>query len=594
MINRTTKLRWRRVIRRRKRQVEEISSSTEQNFERHLIRRLVRLPQVRRFVFGWIGLMTVLSIGVVLQTRALDETYKTVQPKPGGIYNEGVIGSFSNANPLFSSNSVDSSVSRLIFAGLLKYNSQNQLVNDMAEQMTVDPTEKIYTVKLRSDVQWHDGKPVTAQDVAFTYKMIQNPDTKSYLYPSWQNIRVEAVDNRTVVFTLPNSFSSFAHSLTNGIIPEHVLGSVKPIQMRSNTFNNVTPIGSGPFTFSDVEVVGQTAENRQERIAAKAFDRYHGGKPKLDAINIRTYTNEKALVKAYEDKQINAMAGLESMPDSLKNKSENQEYNVPLTGQVLVFFRTSQDVLKDVTVRKALVLAADKKQILNQVPYPLNAIDEPLLKSHTGYNKAFQQVTNNPEEAKRVLDQAGWMADPTTGMRSKDGVKLSFRLYSQATAEYASVTGTLQKQWRAVGADVQVELQPDQDLQSTLAVHSYDALLYGISVGSDPDVFAFWHSSQTDPRSTTRLNFSEYRSNEADLALAAGRTRSDAQLRSVKYQPFLEAWRKDAPALALYQPRFLYVARSPFAGFNPDEANTAADRFANVENWTIREGLQTK
>lgn len=594
MIDRTTKLRWRRVLRRRKRRVEALGSTTEQQFEKHLIKRLVRLPKVRRFVLGWVSLLVVLMIGVVLQTQALDDTYKSVQPKPGGIYNEGIVGTFSNANPLFSSNSADSSVSRLVFASLYKYDNDNKLVGDLAQQWTVDSTEKVYTVKLKPNLQWHDGKPLTSKDVLFTYKAIQNPETKSYLYASWQNIKIDAPDSQTIVFTLPNSLSSFPHSLTNGIIPEHILGSVRPSQLRSNSFNNVKPIGSGPFTFTDVEVVGTTAEDHQDRIAMKAYGNYHGGKPKLDAFTIRTYPNERTMIDDYQKKQINAMSGLQSIPDQVKHDGETQEFSVPLTGEVLVFFRTTQDVLKEQAVRRALVLGVDKKQILEQVPYPLNAIDGPLLKTHVAYNKGYQQETGKQQEAKTLLDQAGWVVDPKTGMRSRNGVSLTFRLYAQATSEYASVTGALQKQWRALGVDVKVELQSDQDLQSTLAVHNYDAVLHGISVGSDPDVFAFWHSTQADPRSTTRLNFSEYKSNVSDLALAAGRTRSDPALRSVKYNPFLDAWRKDAPALALYQPRYLYVAREPFDGFVVNEANTAADRFAAVEQWTIRESLQAK
>lgn len=592
MLKRTTKLRWRRVFRRRRKQVVAIGSSTEQNIERHLIRRLVRIPGVRRFLVGWIGLFLVLGVGLVLQTRVLGTKYQTVQPKPGGTYTEGIIGGFSNASPLYASNIVDSSVSRLVFAGLFKHDDQGKLASDLAESWTVDSKELVYTVKLKKNLYWHDGKPLTSKDVVFTYKQIQNPETKSYLYPSWQNIKIEAADENTVVFTLPNSLSSFPYSLTNGLVPEHILGSTNPSQLRSSGFNNVNPIGSGPFRFSKVEVVGNSVDARQTRIALNASDNYHAGKPKIDTFIIRTYPNETQLIDAYSNKQVNAMVGLTSMPDQFAEDDTVEEFSVPLAGEVLIFFKTTQDVLKEPEVRKALVLGANKNEIFDQLPYPLVSVDGPLLKSHIGYDKSLAQVTGKPEEAKKVLDAAGWVADPQTGIRVKNGQKLSFRVYSQMSSEYSSVASSLQKQWRDIGVDMQVELQNDQDLQGTLALHNYDALLYGIAAGSDPDVFAYWHGSQADPRSTTRLNFSEYNSRTANTALEGGRTRSDPQIRSVKYKPFLEAWRKDNPALALYQPRFLYVAREPLYGYDSVSANSAADRYTNVHNWMIRQGLQ--
>lgn len=577
-------------MRKRRHSASKIGSNTEEGLERHFIRRLANLPKIQRFLAGWLGLLFVLCIGMVLQTRALSSKYLPVQAKPGGNYSEGIIGSFTNANPLYTSSSVDSSVSRLVFSGLLKYDDQNKLVSDLAEQWSIDQSETIYTIKLRENVFWHDGKPLTAKDVVFTYKLIQNPETKSYLNASWQNIKIDAPNDRTVVFTLSNSLSSFPYSLTNGIVPEHLLSKTNPAQLRSNSFNNVTPVGSGPFKFSKVEVVGTTKDDRQERIALNAFESYHFGRPKLDNFIIRTFGNETSLGTAYKDKQINAMVGLATLPDQLVGKADTREFGIPLAGEVLVFFKTTQDVLKEQEVRRALVLSTNKKELLKQVQYPLASADGPLLKSHIGYDKNQQQITGKPDEARKILDAAGWKVDPATGIRSKNAQKLSFRLYSQATSEYSGVAETLQKQLRDIGVDMKVELQSDQELQSTLALHNYDALLYGISIGSDPDVFAYWHSTQSDPRSPTRLNFSEYRSIAADQGLENGRTRSDPQLRKVKYKPFLEAWKNDAPALALYQPRFLYVARAPFYNFDINAANSSTDRFANVQKWMIREG----
>jgi hypothetical protein len=139
-----------------------------------------------------------------------------------------------------------------------------------------------------------------------------------------------------------------------------------------------------------------------------------------------------------------------------------------------------------------------------------------------------------------------------------------------------------------VGVDVQVVLQSGTDFQTTLSSHGYDALLYGISIGKDPDVYVYWDSRQADPRSESRLNFSEWRSTIADDALQAGRTRADMSLRAIKYQPFLQAWRDEAPALGMYQPRSLYIARLKVYGLSEHPINAEVERFTNVHNWMIR------
>lgn len=588
MINRAVKLRWRRRFRRSRVAVEDFGVQTEENLERHLFRRLSRVYSVRRFILAWIILIGLMITGVVLQTRGLSSYYQRLSPVPGGTYTEGIVGSFTNANPIYASGGVDRAVSRLIFSGLLKYDDSNNLVGDLAENWAVDPSELRYTVRLRPNLRWHDGQPLTVDDVIFTYATIQKPDAKSPLLPSWQGIVLEKVDDRTMTFVLPNSLSSFPHALTNGIVPKHLLETTPVSQLRSERFNTVAPIGSGPFRLEAIEISGTTPEDRRESIGLVAYDNYHDGAPKLQRFTIHSFKTEKELLESFERRELNAVVGLTSAPDTLRSLDGVEEHSIPLTGEVVVFFKTTSPQLNDAKVRQALVKAADTGQIIQGLDHPVIAARGPLLSSHTGYDKSLVQFLTNVTEANGLLDAAGWLMGPD-GIRVKDGQPLGFTLYGQSTSEYQYVTQVLQKQWRAVGVNVVIDLKEDNELQTIVAEHSYDALLYGISLGTDPDVFAYWHSSQADPRAATRLNLSEYRSSVADNALEAGRTRSDSTLRAAKYRPFLEAWRNDAPALVLYQPRFLYVTNGNVYGFSPKLLNSATERFNNVHQWMIRE-----
>lgn len=593
LFDRTTKLRWRRRFRRSKKHVEDFGTNAEQNIEQHFFKRLSRLTRVRRFIAAWVLLFILLIGGVLYQTRALGDYYLQPTPAAGGIYTEGIFGTFSNANPIYVASSVDNSVERLVFSGLFKYDQNNNLVGDLAEGFAVDARGTTYTVTLRKNLIWHDGTVLTADDVVFTYGTIQTPDAKSPLFTSWNGIKVQKVDNRTISFTLPSLLTAFPHSLTNGLIPKHILKDVPAAQMRSIVFNTTQPVGSGPFKWDAVEVIGTDPSDREQRIGLVPFDSYVGGRPNIEKFIVRTFPTEEKLISALQNREVNAAAGLTVMPEQLTKDISLREFNIPLSSEVLAFYRTTSTVFTDPNVRRALNYAANTNEIIDSIGRPVSPVSGPLLRGQIGFDPSITQNTNNPTLAAQLLDQAGYILN-AQGKRVKGSQPLIFTITTQDDDLYKNVAQTLRKQWEALGAEVDIITLSDQDLQVTLSPrgHTYDILLYGIALGADPDVFAFWHSSQAAATSSTRLNFSEYQSTVADKSLEAGRTRPEADVRASKYKAFLTAWRDDAPAVALYQPRYLYIAREPLFGFNPSLLNTGADRLNAVNEWMIRQSRQ--
>ena len=588
LVNRTTQLRMRRIVRRRQRQVEAAAEAAEKSFETNLIGRFDRLLRVRRFTLGWITLAVLVTFCTIVQTLALSAYYQTVQPTPGGIYNEGVVGTYSNANPLFATGSVDVAVSRLLFAGLFKYDDRNQLVGDLASSYSVDQTGKHYVVKLRPDLTWQDGHPLTAEDVVFTYHLIQNPDVQSPLISSWQNIAITAPDKNTIDFDLPNAFSAFPYSLATGIVPQHLLAGIAPSQLRSDPFNTIRPVGAGPFAWQAIQANASADPDKTiDLIALKPFAKYAGGNPKLNGFVLHAFGSQDEMIAAFKHRDINAMTGLDSMPAQLSKANDITAVSFSSTADVMSFFRTSSGVLADAQVRQALVQGSNTTAILNALGYVAKPVREPVLMSQFAYNPAYAQASYNPAAANAILDKAGWVRGKD-GMRSKGGQPLSFRLSAEDTPENRRTASMLVHDWAALGVNVTPVLQSLTDFQTTLGFHAYDALLYGISIGVDPDVYAYWDSSQADIRSNPRLNFSEYKSAAADASLESGRTRLDPALRAIKYKPFLQAWQTDAPALGLYQPRFLYITRGTVYGLNDHTLNTDADRYDSVANWEIR------
>jgi peptide/nickel transport system substrate-binding protein len=583
----------RRLIRRGSQDAVELGQQADQQIEKLLLRRFDRLLSVKRFVLLWVLLFVVLTVTGVMQTRALSGYYQTLQPAAGGIYAEGVVGTFTNANPIYSSGKVDRAVSRIIFSSLMKYDRNNQLIGDLAESWSQGPAPTHYSFKLRHGVTWHDGEPFTADDVVFTYSTIKNPDAQSPLYTSWKDIKVSKQDSYTVNFDLPTAISSFPYALTNGIVPNHLLKTIAPLQMRSASFNT-NPVGTGPFTWKYIELKGTPGIDLQQSLSFSTNQKYFGGKAKLDGYSLIAYIDEKRALDGFNKKQINALAGLETVPANLQKDTSVKQYDTPLTTAVMAFFNNSKPTLSNVEVRRALISAVDRGQFRTVSGAPVNMVDSPLLHGQLGYDGGIVEANFDQLHANQLLDAAGWRLG-SDAIRAKDGQPLKLTMRSQNTPQYTAVAQNLQKQWQAVGVKIDVQYYDAGDLQGgVIGGHDYDILLYGINIGVDPDVFAYWDSSQASVSSAGHLNLSEYKSSAADAALEGARTRTDPSLRLVKLRPFLNAWVTDAPALALYQPNFLYISRGPVFNYERKSMNTPTDRYFNVNEWMIRQSRQSQ
>lgn len=588
---RTLRLRTRRWWRRTFRSGEDFAKHSSEQVEQDFFGRLGNIRAVWRPVTAWLLLFVLIISLLVVQIARLRSYYQVQQPVAGGLYSEGVTGTFTTANPLYALSDVDTSVSKLVFAGLMAYGSDGHLVGDLADRWAANSNGTVYTVYLRPNLRWQDGKPLTAADVVFTYQMAQNPDAQSPLQPSWKGVTVAAADARTVTFTLPNPLSSFPYSLTTGIIPQHLLGSLDPSQLRSAAFN-VNPVGAGPFSWGTLGVSG-TGNSVEEQLTLLPFKDYWAGQPKLNSFNLYTFANTDALLSAYRHQEVTAITLGGSVPSDIAKDASTHIYNLPLAAGAYVFFKSTGTIFSDAKVRQALVAAADRQSIIASLGYPAIPVDEPLLRSQFAYDPAYAQATDDERQAKTLLDGDGWQVG-SNGIRQKNGQPLSFTLDVLQGSSYTGVANQLQAEWKKVGVDMKIAALQPADFQGALAAHSYDAVLYGISIGTDPDVFVYWDSSQADIRSTSRLNFSEYKSGEADAALEAGRTRLDPLLRAVKYKSLLQAWQRDAPALGLYQPRLAYISHIPVYNLGASQIATNADRFDDVDDWMIHVAWVTR
>lgn len=568
------------------------ASSTESHINKHLFRRFHRLANVKQFLSIWMLTILVILLGLFWQIFAQFNYYQKLEPVAGGIYNEGLLGNFTNLNPIFATNNVDTSLSRLIFGSLITFDNNNKISYELASNMSVNSIGTSYTFTLKPNLKWQDGQPLTASDVVFTFNLIQNPDVNSPLRSYFEGVKISSKDNM-VTFTTPNPLASFPDYLNFGILPEHILGSVPSNELRSSSFNTQNPIGSGPFIFKSLSVKGNDPSNAEVQINLSPYHDYALGRPKLNAFIVHVYASQSQLVNALLSGELNGADGLSVPPAKIINNKKFVDNNLILTAANYLFFRNSNEILTDQKIRSALELSVNTNKIISSLGYKTNAVDSPFLKNQIEYNQQYAQSPYNLNKANSILDQDGWVKG-ADGIRSKNGQQLKFNFTIPNIAEYINVANQIKSDWQAVGAEADIVTLNVQDLPLALDYHQYDVLLYGISIGSDADVFPYWDSEMFNLSAGKWTNLSEYKNANADASLSAGRTRLDPILRRVKYQPFLAAWQSDVPAVGLYQPRDLYITDGKVFGLTTSNINSVADRYNNVNNWEIVEAKVTE
>ena len=563
--------------------VKHAEGATQRHASRFILRRIENVRLVMTEIMIWLAAIALLIAGLGIQYSWNSQGSKKDGAKSGGVYVEGVIGNISTLNPLLAASEPEQAVSRLLFSSLYNYDVTGALHTDLAESMTVKD-DKVYTIKLRN-AAWHDGKKLTAEDVVYTINLIKNPQVRSPLRVNWLDISARAIDDSTVEFMLPAVYAGFSHALTFPVIPKHILQTVSPSSMREADFSS-NPVGSGPFAVKRVQTSESTSSTDVVRMEPNT--KYYGVVSTLSRLELRAYGNESLLVKAVNSGEVSAASGLSlSAADNIKSKQYSTKHWLLNKGVYLLMNNRSQ-TLQDARVRRALRYATDTSSIRATVGDNVARLDTPILQSQIA-QKLPAAPDYNLDKAKALLKEAGWAYNQGQ-WKGKDGRPLAVAVTtSSGRDEYKKIVDALKQQWSKLGVDVQLrEIDTSSTttsfVQSVLQPRDYDALLYELELGADPDVFAYWHSSQA---SASGYNFANYSNRTVDNDLVGGRSRTNSALRAAKYIQFVNQWLNDAPAIGLYQSVGSYVLNNGASIVEPrGSLNTMNDRYADVTTWS--------
>lgn len=383
-----------------------------------------------------------LSSGVALLASFY---YKNTEIKQavGGSYIEGMVGSPRFINPIYAaSNDADRALTEVIFSGLMKYDSQGKIIPDAAQKVEITDDGKTYTVTLRNDIFWHDGKPLTADDVIFTIKTIQNPDYKSPLRGNYLGVETEKVTDFQVRFKLKDVYAGFSERLTYKILPKHIWEEISTQNFLLTNYN-LQPIGSGPYQFKKIE---QDNQGYITAVHLVRFKKYYSdaqpSEPYIAELSFRFFKNQEDLAKAAKNGRINGFPL--PAPEYWKfiPKDNYREVSMSLPRYFAIFFNKDQSkLLGNQKIRKALNYATDKNEIINQI---LNgkakSLESPLLPETYGMAGPTNFYKFNPRLAEELLAEAGLQKKDGKWVEINKGSVLKFTSRLQEGSESAEVT----------------------------------------------------------------------------------------------------------------------------------------------------------
>ncbi len=513
-----------------------------------------------------------------------------VRPANAGSINIAIAGSPRFLNPVLNQvNDADKDLSTIIFSGLMKYDAQGNLIPDLAANYAIGDNGKIYDVTLKDNVKWQDGQPLTIDDVLFTVQTIQNQDYRSPIRALWQGIETEKIDDRTIRFQLKNVYVSFLNNLTFGVLPKHLWANVAPSQFALSELN-LKPVGSGPYQFSKLQ---KDKNGTVKSIEFKAFNNYFADRPFINAVSFYFYPSETEAFTAYKkgEADIFSFVSAKNFID-LKNKDTGNFniFPISLPRYFAVFFNQSQNkFLADKTVRQALTLATDKKEIIDTVfgGYGQTA-SSPLLPGMTGYSDQTKTFAFDLAGAKNTLAVAGWKDADNDGFLEigKNNEKLEITLTTIDWPELTKIADILKNQWAKLGVKVNLDIKETDKIQNdTIKPRLYQALLFGEALGEEPDLFHFWHSSQ---KVESGLNLALYDNPETDKLLSQAIEDLNAKSRAQKYQKAIELIVNDLPAVFLFSPDYLFMTKKTILGVELKNLDTPSSRFSQINQWYLQ------
>lgn len=561
------KKRGQRIARKLSRFSRKASRESLEHIKENVVDRFSHIKKIRLLILEWSLLILAILMLSITQAFLYAESYAVTTFTRGGTYSEATLGRINSLNPLFATTNSEKTLSRLMFGTLSSVDYSGHIGLGLADSIKTDDSGSVWTVKLREGLKWSDGEPITNEDVLYTVSVIQSPAILTSYSSNLSGVKVSTEDDK-LIFTLSSAYANFSSALEFPILPSHILSGVTPNLLLEHNFST-TPVTSGAFSYNATQTIGSTGE---KIVYLNPNPDYYKGGPLLDSFAVHAYPTIEEIISAINLGTVTATAEILPIDADKVTATNIYEKQTSLNSGVFAFLNTRSPIFSHKTLRKALQQGIDMRSLRAPLGDEL-PLDYPLLASQVGFDDFPAIPEYDPDAAKEKIKSAGLAEDQVVRLATIDSG------YLPALAE------NLRFQLENLGLKVEVQVMPagQEFLMGIIRPRNYDILLYEIELGSDPDLFAYYHSSQTIENS---LNLSNYSSALASDAILAARSTMDQTIRDAKYEAFLKAWVEDVPAIGIYQVNLSYFVNRNVRTFSEDlRLVTPTDRFNDVSFW---------
>ena len=542
--------------------------------------RFENLSNVRKIVISWICVVSILIFSVGIFRGLSVENYSENIFYRGGTYSEGILGEVKTLNPLFTSTNTERSFEQIAFSRIYDIDETGNLKGDLAESVSTSDNYKNFKIKMRNNAVWSDGRKITANDVIFTIKLLREQSINPSGFKAWKNVEISKNSDYEFSVKVPSSSSSVLYGFNFSILPEHILKDIQIEKIRESAFSK-NPITSGAFNFKSVQNDGD-----KTTISLVKNKRYYKGEAYIDNFDIVAFKDEAKLKNALISGEIVASPSLKisEFSESERDKLKSRETNV--NRGIYAFLNNSDSVLKDLKVRKAIQTGVDIPKVRKEMEF-VDKLDFPTLNQFLN-TKDLSIPKYDFDQAQKILDEAGWKKN-SNGILEKDGKTAILNIATTSVYNYKKAAEEIESQLKKLGFDAKLTVIDKDDktgafVQSILQPRNYSILVYEIDLGADPDIYAFWHSSQSGQKG---LNFSNYNDAVADDLLLNSRTAPSSNEKKLQITKFTQRWLANSVAIGLGQTKTSYVFRKSVQPYSVNNTFvTELNRYADVIYWS--------
>jgi peptide/nickel transport system substrate-binding protein len=502
-------------------------------------------------------------------------------PVDGGTAVMATVSDFDAFNELVSTDyDTNQTMSFMLFTNLVKLDEEMNYEPYLADSFWMSEDGLSLTFRIRDGMMWHDGVPVTADDVIWTYEMSVNEQIAYANLAYFQYVsRVVKVDDRTVRFEFDTVHSDALMDFTEwSPMPKHLLEDIPPADMRNAPFNR-QPVGNGPFRFVSWE--------SNQQVVFEANTDFVLGRPHIDRVVVRVIPEQTTELTELLTGGIDFMRAVP--PAEMRRVEESDDVHAvtyPARSYTFLAWNLRNPLFENAEVRRALTMGIDRQQIVDALLYGYGTVAvSDVMPFQWEFNDELEPWPYDPEQAREMLATEGWTDHDGDGIIDKDGRPFRFTLgTNQGNDLREDIVVIVQNDLKQLGIDVEPRLVEWNTFITDLKAKNFEAAVSGWSTD-----FKF---NPTDLFSTEAIegkyNYPSYSNPVADSLMEQALMTLDREEAKPLWIRYSEIIHEDQPYTFLYYLEERLGVNNRLQGVTAD----ARGHLVSVSEWWIPENMQ--